>query len=64
MHSKVSVRNLAGTLQRPHVTVQRMVRRLRENVNLTVSTLSLKGVVELDEVCVTAGLKGNRSHRR
>lgn len=64
MQSKVSVRELAKTLQRPYVTVFRMVGRLRENLYLTASTVRLQGIVELDEVYVTAGLKGKRGLRR
>jgi len=37
---------------------------LRENLYLTASTVSLKSIVELDEVYVTAGLKGKRGLRR
>jgi len=64
MQSKVSVRELAGTLQRPYVTVFRMVRKLRENLYLTASTVSLKGIVELDEVYVTAGVKSEKVRGR
>jgi len=64
MQSMVSVRELAKDLQRPYATVFRMVRRLRENLYLTASTVSLKGIVELDEVYVSAGLKGKRGLRR
>lgn len=64
MQSKVSIRELSKTLQRPYTTVFRMVRRLRENLYLTASSVSLKGVVELDEVYVTAGLKGKKCLRR
>jgi len=38
----------------------RVVKRLRENLYLTASTISLKGVVELDGVYVTAGLKSTK----
>lgn len=41
-----------------------MVRKLRENLYLTASTIRLKGIVELDEVYVTAGLKGKKCLRR
>lgn len=40
---KVSVRELAKTLQRPYATVFRMVGKLRENLYLTASTLRLQG---------------------
>lgn len=64
MQPKVSVRELAETLQRPYATVFRMVGKLRENLYLTASTVSLKGIAELDEVYVTAGLKGKRGLSR
>jgi len=64
MQSKVSVHELAETLPNPYATVFRMVRRLRENLYLTASSLSLKGIVELDEVYVTAGLKGKKDLKR
>lgn len=64
MQSKVSVRELAETLQLPYPTVFRMVRRLRENLYLAAPTLRLKGVVEMDEAYVKAGLKGKRNLKR
>lgn len=64
LQSKVSVREMAGTLKLPYVTMFRVVRRLRENLYLAASTVRLMGVVELDEVYVPAGLKGKRGHRR
>jgi hypothetical protein len=42
----------------------RVVMRLRLNLYLTASTIKLQGVVELDEVYVTAGLKGKRGLNR
>lgn len=64
LQSKISVRELAKTLKRPYVTVFRMVRKLRENLYLTASTIKLKGIVEVDEVYVKAGLKGKRNLKR
>jgi len=64
LQSKVSVRELAKTLKRPYVTVFRMVRRIRKNLYLTASPIKLKGIVELDEVYVKAGLKGKRNLKR
>ena len=64
LQSKVSVRELAETFRCPYVTVFRMVRRLRMNLYLTASTVSLKGIVELDEVYVTTGLKGKKVRER
>jgi transposase-like protein len=60
MQSKVSVLELAEDLRLPYNTVYRVVERLRLNLYLTASTIKLQGVVELDEVYVTAGLKGKR----
>jgi len=57
MQSKDSVHKLAEASQRQYATVFRMVGRLRENLHLAVSSLNLKGVTELDRVCVTAVLK-------
>lgn len=51
-------------MELPYNTMFRVVRRLRENIYLTTSTQSLKGIVELDEVYVVAGLKGKRSLRK
>jgi transposase-like protein len=64
MQSKVSVRELAETLQLPYPTVFRIVRSLRENLYMAAPTLMLKGVVELDEVYMKAGLKEKRGLRR
>lgn len=64
LQSKVSVKELAETLQLPYATVFRMVRKLRENLYMKASTLKLKGIVEIDEVYVKAGLKGKRNLRR
>ena len=64
MQSKVSVRELAETLHLPYPTVFRMVRRLRKNLYISAPTLKLKGVVELDEAYVKAGLKGKRGLKR
>ena len=61
LQSKVSVRELAKTLKRPYVTVFRIVRK---NLYLTASTIKLKGIVEMDEVYVKAGLKGKRNLKR
>ena len=47
MQSKVSVKEVAETLQRPYAIIFRMVRKLRENLYLTASTVSLKGIVEV-----------------
>jgi len=64
IQSKVSVRELAKDLRLPYNTVYRVVGKLRLNLYLSASTLKLDGVVELDEVYVTAGLKGKRSLNR
>lgn len=64
MQSKVSVLELAETLRLPYKTMFRVAKRLRENLYLTASTVRLKGIVELDEVYVTAGLKGKKGLRR
>jgi transposase-like protein len=64
MQSKISVKELAETLQRPYNTVFRMVRKIRRNLYLTASTIKLNGIVELDEVYVKAGLKGKRNLKR
>jgi len=37
---------------------------VRENLYLTASTMKLRGIVELDEVYVTAGFKGKKGFRR
>ncbi|KPV61759.1 MAG: hypothetical protein AOA66_1729 [Candidatus Bathyarchaeota archaeon BA2] len=64
IQSKVSVRELAEILGLPYNTMFRTVRKLRENLYLTASTVSLEGIVGLDEVYVTAGLKGKRGLKR
>jgi len=65
MQFKISVNELAETVKRPYNTMFRMVGRLRMNMYLTGSrNLGLRGIVELDEVYVTAGLKGKRGFRR
>lgn len=64
LQSKVSVRELSERLKRPYRTVYRLVGRLRENLYLTAPTTKLGGIVEMDEVYVTAGLKGKRGLRR
>jgi len=64
LQSKVSVRELAKDLGLPYNTMYRVVERLRLNLYLTASTVKLKGVVELDEVYVTAGLKGKKGVNR
>jgi transposase-like protein len=64
MQSKVSVRELAKDLRLPYNTMFSVVRKLRENLYLTASTMKLRGIVELDEVYVTAGFKGKKGFRR
>ena len=64
MQFKVSVRELAETVQRPYVTLYRTVRKLRNNLYLTASTVRLQGIVEVDEVYVAVGLKGLRGLKR
>lgn len=64
LQSKVSVKELAETLQLPYATAYRMVWKLRRNLYMKASTLKLKGIVEIDEVYVKAGLKGKRNLRR
>jgi len=64
IQSKVSVRELAETLQLSYPTVFRMVSRLREGLYIAAPTLRLKGVVELDEAYVKVGLKGKKGLKR
>jgi len=64
LQSKVSVRELAKDLGLPYNTMYRVVERLRLNLYLAASTVKLIGVVELDEVYVTAGLKGKNGLNR
>jgi len=65
MQSKISVNELAETVNRPYNTMFRVVRRLRMNMYLAASkNLGLRGIVELDEVYVKAGLKGKRGLNR
>jgi len=64
MQSKVSVLELAETLRLPYKTMFRVAKKLRENLYLTASTVRLKGIVEVDEVYVTAGLKGKKGLKR
>jgi len=64
LQSKVSVRELAKDLRLPYNTMYRVVERFRLNLYLTASTIKLQGVVEWDEVYVTAGLKGKRGLNR
>ncbi len=61
VQSKVSVRELAGDLGLPYNTMYRIVEKLRLNLYIASSTLKLEGVGELDEVYVTAGLRGRRA---
>jgi transposase-like protein len=65
IQSKISVNELAETVNRPYCTMFRIVGRLRRSMYLTASrSLRLRGIVELDEVYVKAGLKGKRSLAR
>lgn len=64
MQSKVSVRESAEDLKLSYNTVYRAVGELRLNPYLKASTIKLQRVVGLDEVYVTAGLKGKRGLRR
>ena len=64
LQSRVSVRELAGTLRRPYVTVFKMVRKIRKNTYLTTSIIKLKGNVKADEVYVKTGFKGKRTLKR
>ena len=64
MQSKVSVLELTESLEIPYKTMFRLVKKLRENLYLTASTVSLKGVIEMDDVYVTAGLKGKKNLKR
>lgn len=60
---KVSILELSKTLNMYYDTVYRMVRKLRESMYLNQIECRLRGVVEVDELYVAAGLKGKRGLR-
>lgn len=64
MQYKVSVRELAKTLNVHYETAFNMVKRLREGLHLHQLQEKLKGIVEMDEIYITAGLKGKMGLRR
>lgn len=64
VQSKISVCELAKDLKLPYNTMFRVVGKLRMNLYLTASKLKLSRIAELDEVYVTAGLKGKKGLRR
>ena len=64
MQYKVSVREMARTAHISYQTAFNMARTLRRGLYLSQLQEKLRGVVELDEVYVTAGLKGKHALRR
>lgn len=60
---KVSILELSKTLEMYYDATYRMVRKLRESIYLNQIERKLKGIVEMDELYVTAGLKGKRGSR-
>jgi len=57
---KVSILELSKTLKMYYDATYRMVKKLRESIYLNQIRGKLRGVVEIDETYVTAGLKGKR----
>jgi len=57
---KVSVLELSKTLKMYYDATYRMVKKLRESIYLNQIRGRLRGIVEIDETYVTAGLKGKR----
>ncbi len=60
----ISVKETAKTLEVHYETAFNMVRRLREGLYLHQLDEKFTGIVELDEVYVTDGLKGKRNLNR
>lgn len=58
--SSPNIIRLKGIDKVDYLAKYRMVKKLRENVHLNQIRGRLKGVVEMDETYVTAGLKGKR----
>jgi transposase len=57
---KVSILELSRTLGMYYDAAYRMVKKLRESIYLNQIEGRLRGIVEMDELYVTAGLKGKR----
>ena len=57
---KVSVKEIAKTVHVSYPTAFNIARTLRRALYLSQLQEKLKGIVELEEVYVTAGLKGKR----
>lgn len=57
---KVSILELSKTLKMYYDATYRMVKKLRESIYLNQIQGRLKGIVEMDELYVTAGLKGKK----
>jgi len=64
MQYKVSVKEIAKTARISYPTAFNVARTLRRDLYLSQLQERLKGIVELDEVYVTAGLKGKRGLHR
>jgi len=64
MQYKVSVKEIAKTVHVSYPTAFNIARTLRRGLYLSQLQEKLKGIVELDEVYVTAGLKGKRCLKR
>ena len=64
MQYKVPVLEIAKTAQVSYPTAFNIAKRLRRGLYLSQLQEKLKGIVELDEVYVTAGLKGKRGLKR
>ena len=61
MQYKVSVKEMAKTAHVSYPTAFNIAKRLRRGFYLSQLQEKLKGIVELDEVYVTAGLKGKHT---
>ena len=64
MQYKVSVKEISKTAQVSYTTAFRIVKTLRRGLCLSQLQEKLKGIVELDEVYVTAGSKGKHGLQR
>ena len=64
MQYKVSIKEMAKTAHVSYPTAFNIARVLRRNLHLSQLQEKMKGIVELDEVYVTAGLKGKHGLKR
>ena len=64
MQYKVSVKEISKTASVSYPTAFNLAKKLRRSLYLSHLQEKMKGIVELDEVYVTVGLKGKRHLRR